>query len=258
MRLLGRFGINNGYRNSNYMIDDSKALFDYWHDKVQLKNHKKIAAIAQHIPTQVLRHEYTNYDLLRQSTEVQKLTEPERSRVIAIIKYECTAQVLQYRAGCLRDRANEMADVYKEINQKNSQLLRLIKILQEKLFGKDQELQRLETRITSLSAENEALRLEIESNNAVKELHKELEQLKKQYDAVEKRKRELAKKNQSLGGRVAHTQRYKKERDEARALIEQQKHQILTLTAENQQLRATNEQFLLKLKKLSAVEPTMG
>ncbi|MBE9192995.1 hypothetical protein IQ230_22100 [Gloeocapsopsis crepidinum LEGE 06123] len=239
-------------------MDDNKALFDYWHNRVQLKNHAKIAAIAQHIPTQVLRHEYTNYDLLWQSAEVQKLTEPERSRVIAIIKYECTTKVLQYRAGCLRDRANEFEDAYQEIHQQKSQLFRLIKVLQEKLFGKDQQLQSLETRITSLLAENEALRSEIESNKAAEELHKELEQLKKQYDAVEKRRRELAKNNQSLGGRVAHAQRYKKERDEARALVEEQKHQILSLTAENQQLRATNEQFLRKLKKLSAVESTLG
>ncbi|MUL36905.1 hypothetical protein [Gloeocapsopsis dulcis] len=237
---------------------DNKALFDYWHDRVQLKKQEKIAATAQHIPTQVLRHEYTNYDLLRQSAEVKQLTEPERSRVIAIIKYECTAQVLQYRAGCLRDRANEFADAYKEINQHKSQLLDLIKVLQEKLFGKDQQLKQLETRMASLSVENEALRSEIESKKAAEELHKELEQLKKQYDAVEKRRRELAKNNQSLGGRVAHTQRYKKERDEARVLVEEQKHQIFSLTAENQQLRQANEQFLRKLKRLSAVEPTLG
>ncbi|MES1022138.1 hypothetical protein ABN584_04430 [Gloeocapsa sp. BRSZ] len=236
---------------------DNKALFDYWHDRVQLKNHDRIAAIAEHIPTQVLRHEYTNYDLLRQSSEVQKLTEPERSRIIAIIKYECTAQVLQYRAGCLRDRAQEIEHSYQEISQHRSQLLRLIKVLQEKLFGKDQEVRQLETRVASLLTENEALRLEIENNNAVKELQKELEQLKKQYDAVEQHSHKLARNNQSLGGRVAHTQRYKRERDEARALIAEKNRQILTLTAENEQLRATNEQFLRKLKKISA-EPTMG
>ncbi|PIG91316.1 hypothetical protein [Gloeocapsopsis sp. IPPAS B-1203] len=236
---------------------DNKALFDYWHDRVQLKNYEKIEAIAQQIPTYKLRHECTNYDTLWQSPEVQQVTEPERSRIIAIIKYECTAKVLQHRASCLRDRANEIEDAYKEIHQQKSQLLRLIKVLQEKLFGKDQELQQLETRITSLSAKNEALRVEIESNKAAEELNKELEQLKKQYDAVEKRRRELAKNNQSLGGRVAHTQRYKRERDEARALIAEQKRQILTLTQENQELRAINEQFLRKLKSLAA-EPTIG
>lgn len=236
---------------------DNKALFDYWHDKVQLKNKEKIALIDRHIPTQELRHECTNYDILRKSLEVQQLIEPEHSRVIAIIKYECTAKVLQYRAGCLRDRANELEDTSKKIHQQKSQLLRLIKVLQEKLFGKDQQLQQLETRITSLSAENEALRVEIESNKAAEELNKELEQLKKQYDAVEKRRRELAKNNQSLGGRVAHTQRYKRERDEARALVAEQERQILTLTQENQELRQVNAQFLRKLKSLSA-EPTIG
>lgn len=242
---------------SSFMIDN-KELFDYWYGRVQLRNYEKIEAIAQQIPTYKLRHECTNYDTLWQSPEVQQLTEPERSRIIAIIKYECTAKVLQHRASCLRDRAQEIEHSYQEISQHRSQLLRLIKVLQEKLFGKDQEVRQLETRVASLLTENEALRLEIENNKAVKELHKELEQLKKQYDAVEKRKRELANNNRSLGGRVAHTQRYKKERDEARALVEQQKHQILSLTEENQQLRTTNEQFLHKLKKLSAVESTLG
>lgn len=236
---------------------DNKALFDYWHDRVQLKNKEKIALLARHIPTQELRHEYTNYDLLRQSVEVQQLTEPERTRVIAIIKYECTAQVLQYRAGCLRDRANELEDSYKEISKHRSQLLRLIKVLQEKLFGKDQELRQLETRIDSLSAENEALRLEIENNKAVKELHKKLEELKKQYDAVEKHKYKLAQNNRSLGGRVAHTERYKRERDEARASLADKEKQIQILTTENQELRTINEQFLRKLKSL-ATEPTIG
>jgi chromosome segregation ATPase len=241
----------------NSIMDDNKALFDYWHDRVQLKNHAKIAAIAQHIPVHELRHECTNYDTLRQSTEVQKLADPERSHNIAIIKYQCTAKVLQYRAGCLRDRANELEDSSKKIHQQKSQLLHLIKALQEKLFGKDQELQKLETRITSLSAENEALRSELESTKAAEELHKELEQLKKQYKTVEKRRRELAKNNQSLGGRVAHTERYKRERDEARALVAEKKRQILNLTQENQELRATNEKFLRKLKSLAA-EPTLG
>jgi regulator of replication initiation timing len=53
----------------------------------------------------------------------------------------------------------------------------------------------------------------------------------------------------SLGGRVAHTKRYKQQRDEARALVEQQKTQILTLAQENQSLRAENEKFRQVMKR---------
>ncbi|MBD2529940.1 hypothetical protein H6G97_10320 [Nostoc flagelliforme FACHB-838] len=77
---------------------------------------------------------------------------------------------------------------------------------------------------------------------------KELEQLKKKYNEVEKRRQELAQNNKSLGGRVAHSKRYKQQRDEARALIEQQKQQIATLVQETQRLREDNERLAQKLK----------
>ncbi|WP_341526110.1 hypothetical protein WKK05_26600 [Nostoc sp. UHCC 0302] len=230
-------------------MDDSKVLFDYWHDRVQLKNYELITAPG-HVQTQELRHECTNYDDLWRSPEVQRLDEPDRNWVIAIIKYECTAKVLQNRAGRLRDRANELEAASHEQDQQKSKLLGLIKALQEKLFGKDKEIKRLEARVASLEAENEAFRSEAENSKAEAEMVTELEQLKKKYNAVEKRRQELAKNNQSLGGRVAHTKRYKHQRDEAIALIEQQKQQIATLVQESQRLREQNEKLYQKLKQV--------
>ncbi|WP_414564842.1 MULTISPECIES: hypothetical protein [unclassified Anabaena] len=230
-------------------MDDSKALFDYWYDRVRLKNHELIAD-TQHVPTQKLRHECTNYDELRSIPEVQQLDELERSRVIAVIKYECTAKVLQNRAGRLRDRAHELEAACHEQDQQKSKLLGLIKALQEKLFGKDKEINKLEARIASLAAENEALRSEAENSKAEAELRTELENLQKKYNAVEKRRQELAKNNQSLGGRVAHTKRYKQQRDEALAFIEQQKQQIAMLVLESQRLRKENEKLYKKLNQL--------
>lgn len=230
-------------------MNDSKALFDYWHERVQLRNHELIAASEQ-VQTQTLRHECTNYDELWRSSAVQRLDEPERSKVIAIIKYECTAKVLQHRASCLRNRAHELEQACYERDQQKSKLLSLIKALQEKLFGKDKEIKRLETRIASLVAENEALRAEAENGKAESELRTELEQLRKRYDAVEKRRQELAQNNKSLGGRVAHTKRYKQQRDEAKALVEQQQIQITTLVQENQDLRTENERLHRELKRV--------
>jgi regulator of replication initiation timing len=238
----------NSYLTSDRTMDDSKALFDYWHNRVRLRNPEVIAAPG-HVQTQLLRHECTNYDELWRSPSVQQLDEPERSRVIAIIKYECTAQVLQNRAGRLRDRAYVLEEACYERDQQKSKLLSLIKTLQEKLFGKDKEIKRLETRIASLKDENEALRVEAENGKAEAELRTELEQLRRRYAVVEKRKQELAQNNQSLGGRVAHTKRYKQQRDEAKALVEQQQNQLATLAQENQQLRAENERLYQELKR---------
>lgn len=238
----------SNYPTCDRTMNDSKALFDYWHDQVRLKNHELIAA-SEHIQTQTLRHECTNYDELWRSPRVQQLDEPERSKVIAIIKYECTAQVLQRRAGYLRDRAHELEKASYEQDQQKTKLQALLKALQEKLFGKDKEIKRLEARIASLATENEALRAEAENGKAESELRVELEQLRKRYDAVEKRRQELAQNNKSLGGRVAHTNRYKQQRDEARALVEQQQTQIATLVQENQHLRAENERLNRELKQ---------
>jgi regulator of replication initiation timing len=229
-------------------MNDSKILFDYWHDRVRLKKHSLIAD-PSHIPTQILRHECTNYDDLWRSPVVQRLDEPERSRVVAIIKYECTAQVLQNRAGRLRDRAHELEEACQERDKQKSRLVDLIQALQEKLFGKDKQIIGLETRVASLKAENEALRTEAENEKAETELRVELEQLKKQYDAVERRRQELAQNNKSLGGRVAHTTRYKKQRDEMKSLAERQQEQINILVRENQNLRAENERLCQELKR---------
>ena len=71
------------------MLGDAnqKDLFDYWHDRVQIRNLDLIAS-KQHVPTQVLRHECTNYDYLRRLPAVLALDDLERCRIIAIIKYE--------------------------------------------------------------------------------------------------------------------------------------------------------------------------
>jgi chromosome segregation ATPase len=229
------------------MIND-KALFDYWHERVRLSNPDLIAA-SGHIQTQVLRHDCTNYDDLWHSGEVQSLEEPERSKVVAIIKYECTSKVLQHRAYLLKERAYKLEATCNDLGKQRSKLLGLIKALQEKLFGKDQEVKQLESRIAALEAQNEALRAESDHDKAHAELLKEFEQLKRQYEKVEERRQQLAKNNQSLGGRVAHTKRYKQQRDEAMALVKELKQQIQSLTQENQQLQTENQSLRSALEK---------
>jgi chromosome segregation ATPase len=234
------------------MMEDNRALFDYWHDRVQLRNLQLVAS-SGHVQTQNLRHDCTNYDELWKSSEVQRLEEPERSRVIAIIKYECTAKVLQRRSGILKDRVVELQAATQEVERQKSRLLSLISALQEKLFGKDRDIEQLQKRISLLEAENEGLRVQGENDKAYAELLQEFEQLKQRYAAVEKRKQELAKNNQSLGGRVAHTNRFKRERDEARTVIQELRQQIAIATQQNQQLLQENEALRSELKQLRQV-----
>jgi len=132
---------------------DQKALFDYWHDRVRLTNLTRLGA-REHVTTQELRHECTNYDELRRLKPVQELDELERCRVIAIIKYECTAKVLQRRTGLLRDYARQCEEQALDHRQKERGLHALISKLKDILKGRDVKILRLESRIESLQAEN--------------------------------------------------------------------------------------------------------
>jgi chromosome segregation ATPase len=229
---------------------DQKALFDYWHDRVRLTNLNRLGA-REHVTTQELRHECTNYDELRRLKAVQELDELERCRVIAIIKYECTAKVLQRRTGLLRDYARQCEEQALDHRQKERGLLALITKLKDILKGKDGTIRRLESRINALQAENEVLRSEQQQSKAESQLRKELDALQRAYEAEvelrieaeelkaqeEERRKQLAKNNQSLGGRVAHTNRYRRERDELREALRIERQTSQALRRELDQLR---------------------
>ena len=219
---------------------DQKALFDYWHDRVRLTNLKRLGA-REHVPTQELRHECTNYDELRWLKSVQDLDELDRCRVIAIIKYECTAKVLQRRTGLLRDYARQCEEQALDHRQKESGLLALISKLKDILKGKDGTIFRLESRIKVLQAENEVLRAEQQQSKAERQRDMELEALQRAYDAEVERRKELAKNNQSLGGRLAHTNRYRRERDELREAVRIERQTSQALRRELEQLRGGDQ-----------------
>lgn len=212
---------------------NQKDLFDYWHERVRISNLELIAA-KEHVPTQVLRHDCTNYDELRRLPAVLALDELERCRVIAIIKYECTAQVLQRRTGLLRDYAKQCRAVATEQHQERSKLLGFIHKLKELLRGKQVVIDRLEERINLLEAENATLQAEVQEAKAKAQVHSELEALQRRFEEEVAHRQRLAKNNQSLGGRVAHTNRYRRERDELREALrlERQTSQALRLELE--------------------------
>ncbi len=214
-----------------------KALFDYWHQRVQLKNYQRIGAEG-HVTTPELRHECTNYDELRQLKVVQDLDELERCRVIAIIKYECTAQVLQRRTGLLRDLAHRCEANALQQRQTRSRLEALMHRLKQALRGKQVEVDRLTARLSALEAENQALRSEQQHSLAELQLQKELEELQRAYAAEVERRRQLARNNQSLGGRVAHTNRFRRERDDLQEALRIERQTSQTLRQELEQFRS--------------------
>jgi hypothetical protein len=233
---------------------DQKALFAYWHDRVQLTNLERLGA-REHVTTQELRHECTNYDELRQLEAVRELDDLERNRVIAIIKYECTAKVLQRRTGLLRDYARQCEEQALEHRQKEGGLRALISKLKDILKGRDVKILRLESRIESLQAENEALRTEQQQSKAESHLRKKLDALQRAFEAAEERRieaeeqklqeeerrKQLAKNNQSLGGRVAHTNRYRRQRDELREALRIERQTSQALRRELEQLRSDKQ-----------------
>jgi hypothetical protein len=203
---------------------NNKALFDYWYGQVELRN-KGLIGASEHVPTYQLRHECTNYDQLIVNPAVLALDEFERSRVVTIIKYECTAKVLQRRSGLLKDRAKRLDEVCRQQEEHRSQLKNLIRILQQKLFGKDQKIKQLEARIAALQAQNLSLETNQEQTEAMQRLEQELADLQVNFDRLHLRKQELTRKTQSLGGRLSHSNRYRRERDELKienALLRQE------------------------------------
>jgi hypothetical protein len=221
-----------------------KDLFDYWRGQVQLKN-KRLLASEDHVPTFQLRHECTNYDELRRLPTVLALDELERCRIIAIIKYECTAQALQRRTGLLREAAERWEAISGEQQQKHNALLAFIAKLKEKLLQRDAYIQRLEARIKGLESRNAALDAEQEQSKAEIQVNKQLAALQRELDAERAHRQKLAKNNQSLGGRVAHTQRYKRQRDALQLEIIELKRLNAELLTQLEALRSSSQQLPL-------------
>jgi chromosome segregation ATPase len=176
--------------------------------------------------------------------------------MVAVIKYVCTSRVLQRRATLLRSQITEIEDSYKQLEADRSNLEKIIRKFQQALFGKAKEAEALQTKIRTLTTENEALKVEAETSKAYTELLEKFESLQKAFDKESKRRKELGRNNQSLGGRVAHTNRFRRERDEARAILAEQKEQIDQLIRLNQTLETQNKSLSKALNAQLAKQQT--
>ncbi len=215
---------------------NNKELYDYWHDKVMLKRLDLIGS-ANHIQAQTLRHECTNYDELLSANEFSSLHGSYRDTVAAIIKYECTMRVLQRRCGLLDDHSKELTDRLVRTAVSENKLQDLIRKLQEKLFGKDKRIAHQETKIKTLEAQVEYL----VAKDGISGIQEELDNTLKKLEQEQKHRTRLAKNNQVLGGRLSWANRWRSQRDEARAELEKQLLVNRDLEKEIQQLKVKIE-----------------
>lgn len=226
----------------------SKELFDYWQGRVIITNQDLIAELG-HVPTYKLRHDCTNYDSLWKSAPVQNLPGIEKDRMVAVIKYVCTSRVLQKRATLLRAQITDIEGSYQALEVEQSTLKRLLLKFKKALFGKEQEVRALQAKIQTLNAENEALKADAENSKAYAELIENFEKLQKAYEKETKRRQQLGKNNMSLGGRVAHTKRFRRERDEAREILAALEEQIKELQQFNKTLQEQNQSLTQQLEQ---------
>ena len=202
------------------ILNNNKALFDYWHKEVRLKNLKTISAEG-HVTTPELRHECTNYDELCRRPGVIELDDAQKNRVITIIKYECTAKVLQRRAGILGKRAQELEERFSEQKVYKNKLEKFIRILQQKLFRKDDLIKSLEAKIKVLETKVEAL-----------ETGQELATIKQNFAEEKARRERLATNNKKMGGRLSWAKRWKNQRDQYLLELEKTKAIVAELQQE--------------------------
>ena len=235
--------------------ENNQPLHIYWKEKIVVER-EAISKSKSHIKAYKLRHEYTNYDLLINSIELQKIEALERSRIIAIIKYECTSQALQCVNGFIRDQLEEAK---KEAAKFERDVIRrdgIIAAIQKLLWGNEKE-------IKSLKAKNQQQVLEIKSFKEEFELRKtedqylaEIQNWKKKFKSEQERRQQLASNNKSLGGRLSHAKRNKQKLDFVNNLLDESEVTVAQLSRdlENTKRELTEHKVLKKMYEKKILE----
>ena len=206
--------------------ENNQPLHHYWSEKVQVKR-TELGAAKNHLKAYVVRHRYTNYDQLTESPEFLELDPLERSRVIAVIKYECTSQALQCINGLIRDQLEEIKEETKRLEADVIRRDGIIGAITKLLWGNEREIKSLKAKIRQQKLEIKSLKEIIEEATTEAEYRHEIEAWKIKYEESEKgrlqeqkgrleeqkRRRILGRNNQSLGGTAAHAERWREERD---------------------------------------------
>ena len=216
---------------SNSMLPDenNQPIHLKWKGEVEL-NYEKLREETHHIEAYKIRHRYTNYDQLINSIELQRLEPLERSRTVAIIKYECTSQALQFRNGVIREQfleaKKQAAKLAGDVKRYQGLFARIKKIL----FGNETEITSLKASLVEKEIEIKALKEQVEEEKVDNEYQKEIAIWKKKFEKEEQRRIELGQKNRSLGGQVSHAKRNKVKLDSARDELAETKASNLQLS----------------------------
>ncbi len=227
--------------------ENNQPLHLYWKEKVIVKR-ESISKAKHHIKAQKLRHEYTNYDQLIKSIELQRIEPLERSRRIAIIKYECTSQALQCVNGFIRD---QLIEAKKASAKSEADVIRrdgIIAAIQKLLWGNEKEIKNLKDKLHEQDIEIRSLKEKLEQQNTEDEYLAEIKSLQNKLEDEQRHRLRLAKNNQRLGGKVSSYKQIKAQLEEFRDLYGSKKAKDTPLF---QELENTKRELMNRERLLS-------
>jgi len=224
---------------------NNEALHYHWSEKVEIRNQSRLSR-RLHLKSNDIRHNCTNYDELCKSLDELFSNDFEKGTNLAVIKYECTTQALQWRLTQVRKSEELAVSLNKEIRESIREKKGIIQKLIAFLTRKDEDITLLESQIKELKFTNEKLKVEKQLPQEKIELDQELSRLEKELQKERKQRRKLAKNNQSLGGRLSHAEQWRNERDLYSDLLEKEEAANAALLQEQKILKSD----LFKVKRL--------
>lgn len=211
------------------MFSDPKnhPQYQYWRDKVELRN-KTLLAAGEQMPLPELRHQCTNYDSLLRTREFQKLDGPDRVAAYHALHYTATLKPLKHREYQLAEQRNILLEKKVKFERAQRELRSLleqkaltqtqIQHYSEKLKAANQKLtdqaNALEQENLELKAENIQLREECDRiQQEYEEAVEKIQKLEKELGNEKEHRVRLAKNNKSMGGRIGgYITSYKKQK----------------------------------------------
>ncbi len=194
--------------NPKILDENNQPIHLEWKGKVYVKRNE-LSEEKNHIEAYKIRHRYTNYDQLINSLELQRLEPLERSRTVAIIKYECTSQALQCRNGIIRE---QFLEAQKQSAKLAADVVRhkgLLGAIQKILWGNEKEIRSLKASLAEKEIKIQSFKEQLEEKKVDNEYQKEIAIWKRKFEKEEQRRIDLGQKNRSLGGQVSHAKRNK-------------------------------------------------
>jgi chromosome segregation ATPase len=223
------------------MSDSSKdpkshPQYQYWRDRVYLKNMVLLAS-GEEFPVPKMRHEFTNYDDLLNSSEFQKLEGPERVAAYHALHYTATIKPLKHREFQLAEQRNALLEKRAKFELAQRELRRLFDqkaIDHKELVRYKIKLEEINRSLICQSEAQKAASIALKAENI--QLREDCKRIQLDYEAAiakiielerqlakeQTHRAKLAKKNQSMGGRIgAYITNYNKQKQKSEDLQKQ-------------------------------------